>query len=158
MRKTILAVLFLAFSSSLYAQNNIKHWEPDGKQVEEIKKIAKAYIYYVLSDERIERKNDNYPAMAYSDVAKKTINHIKHAKEIEKDFTVGGFPYSKYKIKISCLIESGRRRVHVDYFDPKAFPDWDKEPKIIMGGFSSYFNVVVDVDAKKVIGHYASPL
>lgn len=158
MRKTILTVLLLAFSASLYAQNDIKRWEPDEKQVKEIKKIAKSYVYYVLSDERIERKNDNYPAMGYSDVGKKTLDYVERAKEIDKDFTVGDFPYRKYKIRISGLIKSGRREAYVEYFDPKAFPDWDKEAKIIMGGFSSYFSVTIDFDAKKVIGHYASPL
>ena len=158
MRKTILTILFLAFSSSLHAQSNTKHWEPDVEEVKEIKEIAKTYIYYVLSDERIERKNDNYPAMGYSNVGKKTLDYINHAKGIDKYFTVGGFPYRKYKIRIYGLIESGRRKAFVYYFDPEAFPDWDKEVKIIMGGFSSYFSVTVDVDAKKAIGHYASPL
>ncbi len=65
------------------------------------------------------------------------------------NFTIGGTPFSRYRLKFWGGIHDGRKLVHVQYFDPQKIPDWEK--KNAKGLFPAYFEVVVDPSTRQVV-------
>jgi len=82
------------------------------------------------------------------------------ASQIPHDFTIGSSRkvlYSHYGRKFFRFTKDDHPCLVISYYDPDFFPDWEKINGM-MGGFSAYFTVTVDLTDRKVVKHYASPM
>jgi len=123
---------------------------PNTEEIRAAEQIAKPYVYRVLSQ-------PNPPSFQTAEVRSLTIGV---ASQIPDDFTIGSdrkVLYSHYRQKFLRFTKDDHRCLVISYYDPVFFPDWEKINGM-MGGFSAYFTVTVDLTDGKVVEHYASPM
>lgn len=122
-----------------------KYWVPTGEQMVEAEKVAKLHVFTSIGDQA-------GPKAAAGLVPDAT----GLPKEYPIAFTIGGTPYSRYRFKYWGGIAKGVKLVHVQYFDPTAIPDWEKDPNAT-GGFPAHFSVAVDLEKRRAVSDSRTP-
>lgn len=139
MKKAWACALFLAGMLG-WAGCGKKYWEPTTAQQQEALALAQWHVFCCLSDQAPTAEARALAAQAPASGQK---------IEYPIAFTLKGIPYSRYRQKFWGGLDRGARLVHVLYFDPTQRPDWETAlPE--EEAFPSYFEVVVNLDARTV--------
>jgi hypothetical protein len=155
----ILMALFVSFVAAAQVgkpeRPEITPFTPAPEDIQKAEGIAKPYVYRILAGR-------DSPPISFRQAAKDGSLTNSVSGVIPRDFSIGTSKkvlYSDYKRKYVGIVEDDHRRLYICYFDPGFFPDWEKREGLgMMGGFSAYFTVTVDLTDGKVVDHYASPM
>jgi len=77
------------------------------------------------------------------------------AEYAEERLAVNKSKLADMETKTAGMFRNGRRVIHVEFYDPATFPDWERTAGVL-GGFPNYFTVTVDAESQQVVRHYAS--
>jgi len=116
-----------------------RYWTPTPDQLAAAERIAKFHVLTNLSDQAGPQV-----------LSKVTLAEDGLPREYPIAFTIGGTPYSRYRTKLWGGITRGRRLIHVEYFDPNAVPDWERQDEPT-AGFPAFFRVSVDVASGRTV-------
>ncbi len=144
-RLPILGSLLVAVALAAGCGLGKKYWVPTADQMAEAERIAKLHVFTAIGDQA-------GPQAA----AGLTLGDDGLPKEYPVAFTIGGTPYSRYRFKYWGGITKGVKLVHVQYFDPTALPDWEKDPNAT-GDFPAHFTVSVDVAGRRAVSDSRTP-
>src|SRR3989339_274586 len=115
--------------------------------------LALAYAHAVLSDDILTLQKLKHAPSNLAEAKRAGLPRWIQGL-IPPDFTISGIPYPRYKKKYRYDNPRGSRILLIEFFDPRAFPNWKEIPGI-QGGFPGHFVLFIDMERRQVTEHAA---